>query len=68
MMGQNVVEGFQGLGKHGRKKGTLKMYDIYGTHQGGCGTYIEPVNDTNFFFPITSSLGRYWKIIQRMSV
>jgi hypothetical protein len=49
MMGQNVAEGFQGLGKHGRKKGTLNLYDIYGTHWGGRGTQIDPINDAQVF-------------------
>jgi hypothetical protein len=48
-MGQNVVEGFQGLGNHGRKKGTLSLYDIYGTHWGGCDAQIDPINHAQVF-------------------
>ena len=35
MQGQDVTEGFQGYGKHDKKKGELSLYDKYGTHQGG---------------------------------
>jgi hypothetical protein len=45
MTGQNVSDDFQGSGKHGRKKGTLSLYELYGTHRGGHGALIEPIND-----------------------
>jgi hypothetical protein len=31
MEGEDVSKGFQGLGKHRRKKGELNLYDKFGT-------------------------------------
>jgi hypothetical protein len=45
MTGQNVSDDFQGSRKHGRKKGMLNLYELYGTRWGGHGTLIDPIND-----------------------
>jgi hypothetical protein len=42
---QDVIDGFQGLGKHGHKKGTLSLYEKYNTQQGGRGALIELIKD-----------------------
>jgi hypothetical protein len=45
MQGQDVTEGFQILGKHGKKKGELRLYEKYGTCRGGRGVHIGLIND-----------------------
>jgi len=43
MESEDVVNGFQGLGKHGRKKGEVNIYDNFGTGSGGYGALIESI-------------------------
>jgi hypothetical protein len=42
---QDVEDGFQGSGKHGRKKFNLILYEKYHTRRGGRGALIELIND-----------------------
>jgi hypothetical protein len=41
--GGDVSKGFQDLGKHGKKKGELSLYEKFNTKRGGCTTVIEPI-------------------------
>jgi hypothetical protein len=41
--GEDVSKGFQGPGKHGKKKGELSLYEKFNTKRGGCTTVIEPI-------------------------
>jgi hypothetical protein len=41
--GEDVSKGFQGLGKHGKKKGEPKLYERFHTQRGGCTTKIDPI-------------------------
>jgi len=50
MMGQNVSDEFHGSRMHGRKNGTLILYDLYGTFRGGFEYHIDPINDAHVIF------------------
>jgi hypothetical protein len=41
--GEDVVKGFQGPGKHGKKKGELSLYKKFNTKRGGCTTVIKQI-------------------------
>jgi hypothetical protein len=41
--GEDVLKIFQGLGKHGKKKGELRLYEKFNTKRGGCTIVIEPI-------------------------
>jgi hypothetical protein len=41
--GEDVSKGFQGPGKHGKKKGELSLYEKFNTKRGGRTTVIEPI-------------------------
>ena len=41
--GEDVSNGFQGPGKHGKKKGELSLYEKFNTKRGGCTTIIESI-------------------------
>jgi hypothetical protein len=43
MEGQDVTDGFQGSGKHGKKKGELSLYEKYDTHHGGRRVHIVSI-------------------------
>lgn len=38
-----MSKGFQGPGKHGKKKGKLSLYEKFNTKRGGRTTVIEPI-------------------------
>jgi hypothetical protein len=41
--GKDVSKGFQGPGKHGKKKGELNLYDKFNTKRRGHTSIIEPI-------------------------
>jgi len=41
--GEDVSKGFQGLDKHGKKKGDISLYEKFNTKRGGRTTVIEPI-------------------------
>jgi hypothetical protein len=41
--GEDMSKGFQGPGKHGKKKGKLSMYEKFNTKRGGRTTVIKPI-------------------------
>jgi len=51
--GEDVLKGFQGPSKHGKKKGELILYEKFNTKRGGCTIVIEPI------IPETVQIGCY---------
>jgi hypothetical protein len=53
MEGEDVTKGFQGSGKHGRKKGELNLYDKFGTTCGGAEPLLSPLPMNRFILHAT---------------
>jgi hypothetical protein len=63
--GEDVSKGFQGPGKHGKKKGELSMYEKFNTKRGGCTSVIEPILpepvQTGYYVIASNFMRSYYK-------